>query len=278
MRPIDEQTILITGSTDGLGLETARALAERGAAVLLHGRSRERGEATLSELREQSGNEKIRFYLADLSSLAEVRRLAGALDRDTNRLDVLLNNAGVGGLVDREVSLDGYELHFAVNYLAPFLLTGLLLPLLGRSTPARVVNVSSIAQTPIDFSDVMLEEGYELNRAYEQSKLAQVMFTFELSERLRAEGKEGISTTALHPASLMDTKMVRGWFPEPLTTISEGVDALVRLAISPNLDGVTGCYFEGQNEKRADEQAYDGEARRRLWELSDELVAKESVR
>ena len=186
-----------------------------------------------------------------------------------DRLDVLVNNAGIGaGKRDemrREMSEDGYELHFAVNYLALFLLTGLLLPLLKDSTPSRIVNVASAGQSPIDFDDPMLERGYNWMRAYSQSKLAQTMFTFSLAERLEGAG---VAVNALHPASLMDTKIVSEWFGYTMGTVKEGAEAVERLALSPELDGVTGRYFDGQREARAEEQAYDPEARKKLWDLS----------
>ena len=150
MRPIADQVILITGSTDGLGKATARELAARGATVLLHGRVGERGEAALSEIRQATGNERLHLYLADFSSLPQVGRLADEIQADHDRLDLLINNAGIGGSRRRQESQDGYELCFAVNYLAPFLLTTLLLPLLRRSIPARIVNVASAGQAPID--------------------------------------------------------------------------------------------------------------------------------
>jgi NAD(P)-dependent dehydrogenase (short-subunit alcohol dehydrogenase family) len=203
-----------------------------------------------------------------------VRRLAAEVERDHERLDVLVNNAGIGGGRNgrREESADGHELRFAVNYLAPFLLTQLLLPLLERSAPARIVNVASAGQAPIDFDDVMLERGYGGMRAYAQSKLAQIMFTFELAERLRAEGA-GVTVNALHPASLMNTKMVYESFGYTMSTVEDGVEATLRLAISPELDGVSGRYFDRLREARPNRQARGPDARRRLWELSEQLVA-----
>jgi NAD(P)-dependent dehydrogenase (short-subunit alcohol dehydrogenase family) len=270
MRPVDQQTILITGSTDGLGRETARELVGRGATVMLHGRDPEKLEPVRTELAEAGGG-RVHGYVADFSSLAEVERLAEEVTRDTDHLHVLINNAGVGG-IDRGESRDGYELHMAVNHLAHFLLTGRLLPLLRESAPARVVNVASGAQTEVDFDDLFLERGYNPMRAYAQSKLAQVMFTFELAERL---GDNGVTVNALHPASLMDTNMVRDNFGSPMTGVAEGVEATARLAVSPELEGVTGRYFEGTGESRADAQAYAREARRRLWEESERLVGAE---
>jgi NAD(P)-dependent dehydrogenase (short-subunit alcohol dehydrogenase family) len=270
MDNLAEATILVTGATDGLGKHVAFELAAGGATVLLHGRSRKRLEATLEEAREGTGSEKLGFYLADLSSLGEVRTLAERVLTEQDRLNVLVNNAGVIAGERRE-SEDGYELTFAVNYLAHFLLTHLLLPLLRDSAPARVVNVASAGQSPIDFDDVMLERGYGGMKAYTQSKLAQVIFTFELAERL---GASGVTVNALHPASLMDTKMVLETFGRSMSTVEEGAEATVRLAASPELEGVTGRYFDGTREGRAERQAYDEEARKRLWDLSEELCGR----
>jgi NAD(P)-dependent dehydrogenase (short-subunit alcohol dehydrogenase family) len=270
MRDAAEATILVTGATDGLGKRVARELAAKGTTVLLHGRSPERLEATLEELRGQTSSQKVGSYLADLSSLAAVCDLADRILSEYDRLDVLVNNAGII-VQERKESEDGYELTFAVNYLSHFLLTSLLLPLLKGSAPARVVNVASAGQSPIDFDDPMLERGYDAMRAYSTSKLAQIMFTFELAERLSGTG---VSVNALHPASLMDTKMVQDTFGYTMSTVEEGTEAVVRLAASPELEGVTGRYFDGTREARADGQAYDKEARQRLWELSEELCGR----
>jgi NAD(P)-dependent dehydrogenase (short-subunit alcohol dehydrogenase family) len=270
MRDAAEATILVTGATDGLGKRVASALARRGATVLLHGRSPERLEATLEELRGQTSSQKVDSYLADLSSLGAVRDLADRILSEYDRLDMLVNNAGII-VQERKESEDGYELTFAVNYLSHFLLTRLLLPLLKGSAPARIVNVASAGQSPIDFDDPMLERGYDAMRAYSTSKLAQIMFTFELAERLSGTG---VSVNALHPASLMDTKMVLDTFGYTMSTVEEGTKAVVRLAVSPELEGVTGRYFEGTREARANRQAYDPLARDRLWVLSEELCRR----
>jgi NAD(P)-dependent dehydrogenase (short-subunit alcohol dehydrogenase family) len=269
-RVADERTILITGSTDGLGRETARALAGAGATVLIHGRAPERVQSTLDDLRASTGNDRLRTYVADLASLEQVRRLAGEVERDHPRLDVLVNNAGIGAGREqgRQLSADGHELTFAVNYLSHFLLTMLLLPLLERSTPARIVNVSSIGQQALDFDGVMLERGYEPFRAYCQSKLAQVMFTFDLAQRLEGSG---VTVNALHPATLMDTKMVRESYGRSMTSVQQGVEATLHLVSSPELEGESGRFFDGKRESRAEAQAYDRDARRRLWELSERL-------
>jgi NAD(P)-dependent dehydrogenase (short-subunit alcohol dehydrogenase family) len=265
-----EAAVLVTGATDGLGRSVAQGLAAKGATVLLHGRSPERLEATLEELRSQTGNEKVNSYLADLSSLDAARDLAERIFSEHDRLDVLVNNAGVISPERRE-SEDGYELTFAVNYLSHFLLTRLLLPLLKDSAPARIVNVASAGQSPVDFSNLMLERGYDAMKAYSMSKLAQVMFTFELAEHLRGTG---VIVNALHPASLMDTKMVQSTFGYSMSTVEEGTEAVVRLAISQEVDRVTGRYFDGKREARANRQAYDPQARHMLWALSEQLCGR----
>jgi NAD(P)-dependent dehydrogenase (short-subunit alcohol dehydrogenase family) len=270
MRPPDEQRILVTGATSGLGKEVARELAERGATVLVHGRSQPRVEAAIAEIAETSGSRRLVPLVADLASLAAVRGLAEEVAAENGRLDALVNNAGVG-MLERGESEDGYELTFAVNYLAPFLLTRLLLEVLRRSVPARVVNVASIGQAPVNFEDVMLEDGYDMTTAYSQSKLALVSFTFELAKRLRAEGETELTVTALHPATLMPTKLVFETVGRTVDTLEQGVAATLRLVIDPALDGVSGKYFNSMEEATANPQAYDENARVRLWELSERL-------
>jgi NAD(P)-dependent dehydrogenase (short-subunit alcohol dehydrogenase family) len=261
-------TILITGATDGLGRRVAGDLAHAGWTVLVHGRSRERAEATLAEI---GGGGRV--YVADLASLAEVRRLADEVLAREPRLDVLCNNAGIGfGSPDgaREVSADGLELRFAVNYLSHFLLTLRLLDRLRESAPARIVNVASAGQYPLDFADLQYERGWDGTKAYRKSKLAQVMFTFTLAERL---GDAGVTVTALHPATFMGTKMVVDAGIDPRSEIAQGARATERLIADPELAGVTGRYFNGLHEGQVDPQAHDPEARERLWELSERLVA-----
>ncbi|HSG48567.1 MAG TPA: SDR family NAD(P)-dependent oxidoreductase, partial [Longimicrobiales bacterium] len=226
-----QRVVLVTGSTGGLGREVARALAADGAHVILHGRSEGRAAELLQEIRA-GGTGSARFYRADFASLDQVRGLADAVLRDYPRLDALVNNAGIAliGDPERRLSEDGYELHLQVNYLAGYLLTRLLLPRLQESAPARIVNVSSIGQAPPDFDDLMLESGYDTGRAYGQSKLAQILFTFDLAESL---GDSGVSVNALHPATLMDTEMVRDAGVRPRATVEEGRDALLRLVVEP---------------------------------------------
>jgi NAD(P)-dependent dehydrogenase (short-subunit alcohol dehydrogenase family) len=265
------KNILITGSTDGVGRRVALALAGEGAKVLVHGRNSERAESLLEQIRGL-GKGSAEFYPADLSSLAEVRRLAAAVQRDHDRLDVLVNNAGIGsrsGGPQRRTSAEGYELRFAVNYLAGFLLTHQLLPLLMASAPARIVNVASAGQSPIDFDNVMLTRGYDGGRAYMQSKLAQVMFTFDLADDLEGSG---VTVNCLHPATYMDTTMVRDSGVTPLSTVDEGAASILNLVESPALERCTGLYFDRLREARANAQAYDASARERLRQLSLQLT------
>jgi NAD(P)-dependent dehydrogenase (short-subunit alcohol dehydrogenase family) len=271
----DPRIAVLTGATDGLGRALAARLVDDGATLILHGRDRARIDETVRELRERRPGARIFPYQADLASLAEAAELASSIQRDFTRLDILINNAGIGAGVDgapRQLSVDGYELRFAVNYLAGFALTAALLPLLETASSARIVNVASIGQSAIDFDDVMLAHGYEGRRAYTQSKLAQILFTFELAERLLAAGTTGVTVNAVHPSSLMPTKMVFESWGRTLSTIEQGVEAVHRLAMAPQFEVVSGRYFDVLEESRAKEQAYDPEARRRLWDLSEELI------
>jgi NAD(P)-dependent dehydrogenase (short-subunit alcohol dehydrogenase family) len=264
------KVILITGATDGLGQAVAVDAASAGATVLVHGRSPERIQATLERVGSASTGEPPRAYQADLASLAQVRELARAVTDGEQRLDVLVNNAGIGGNVpgggERQESEDGHELRFAVNYLAGYLLTRELIPLLEGSAPARIVNVSSAGQMPLDFDDVMLERDYSGTRAYCQSKLAQILFTVDLADELAGSG---VTATCLHPSTYMPTKMVQ----DPISTLEQGVEATMRLIADPALEGVSGRYYNVFEEARPDPQAQDPDARRRLRELSERLVA-----
>lgn len=260
------RTVVITGSTDGLGREVALRVANLGAHVIVHGRNQERGAAVVDEI-TRAGKGAARFYAADLASLAEVRQLAQTILRDTPRIDVLVNNAGVWNRGERQVSRDGHELHFAVNYLSGFLLTHMLLPRIVDSAPARIINVASTAQSPIDFADVMLERPGRAAQGYGQSKLAQILFTMDLAAELK--GRD-VTVVALHPATMMNTTMVQQSGLPARTTVDQGAEALLRLITATGLE--TGQYFNGLNPARANAQAYDLEARTRLRELSRRLA------
>jgi NAD(P)-dependent dehydrogenase (short-subunit alcohol dehydrogenase family) len=274
-RTPDQTVALVTGATDGLGRGVAERLAEMGMEVHVHGRSAEKLEAAAREITTATGNAKIHTHRADFASLAEVRALAdeiGALPA----LHLLINNAGIGsGLPDspdREESKDGLELRFAVNYLASFVLTTSLLPLLERSAPARIVMVASLGQASLDFDDPQLERSlYEGRRAYAQSKLAQISFANELAYRLP---DTEVTVNSLHPATFMPTKIVLDERGTSVDALDRGVDSTVRLATDPTLDAVTGRFFDRETEARAEDQAYDPDARRRLWDLSESLAAE----
>jgi NAD(P)-dependent dehydrogenase (short-subunit alcohol dehydrogenase family) len=256
MRPLDEQTILVTGSTDGHGRRVAEELVNRGARVLVHGRDPAKVERVTNEIGAEGG------LVADLAKLDDVRALADQIDE----MDTLVNNAGIV-VPERQESADGYELTFAVNYLSHFLLTALLLPKLRE--PGRIVNVSSIGQYELDFDDLQYERDFNGYYAYAKSKLAQILFTRELAERL---GDRDVTVNALHPATLMDTNMVLGPGGTPQSSVEEGVEATMRLIVDPSFDEVTGSFFNGTRDWRPDPQADDPEARRRLWEESERLA------
>jgi NAD(P)-dependent dehydrogenase (short-subunit alcohol dehydrogenase family) len=270
--PLAQQTILITGATDGLGRHLAAHLARSGARLLLHGRDAGRGADTLRAIHAATGNARLEFVQADFASLAEVRAMAARLASELERLDALVNNAGIGSggrVAPRALSRDGIELRFAVNYLAPYVLTRALLALLQRSAPARIVNVSSAGQQALDFDDLMLERGYSGWRAYCQSKLSQILFTFDLAAEMRGTG---VTVNCLHPSSLMPTKMVMQAYGHALSTIEQGVEATARLVADPALDKVTGRYFDVLREAKADPQAYDPAARRALRAATERMA------
>jgi len=261
----DQQVALITGSTSGLGRELALRLGSMGTHVIVHGRSRERGMEVVAAIERAGGS--ARFYAADLASLEQVRAFAQAVLDDYQKLDLLINNAGIAFGQERSVSQDGHELHFQVNYLSHFLLTQMLLPRIRESAPSRIVNVSSGAQQAIDFDDVMLEKNFTGGRAYAQSKLAQILHTFDLAEEL--DGTDVI-VNALHPATLMNTPMVLNAGVTPRATIEEGANAVMQLVTSPDIG--SGGYFTGLRPTRANAQAYDEQARARLKRLSEQLT------
>ena len=217
---------------------------------------------------ESEGIGNARFYAVDLASFEQVREFGETILRDYDRLDVLVNNAGFGRAPDeRMVTEDGHELRFQVNHLSHFLLTRMWLPRLRESAPSRIVNVSSGAQQPIDFDDVMIENDFSGGRAYAQSKLAQIMFTIDLAEEL--EGTDVI-VNSLHPATYMDTGMVRRAGLTPRATVGEGADAVMQLITSSDIG--SGGYFNRLRPARANAQAYDEEARNKLRELSERLT------
>jgi NAD(P)-dependent dehydrogenase (short-subunit alcohol dehydrogenase family) len=271
MAKMDGKTVLITGSTDGVGRYVAARLAATGARVLIHGRDEGRAKALADEIR-RDGHGDVVFYQADLLSLAGARQLAEAVLGNEKRLDLFINNAGIGSRTlgpERRTSADGHELRFAVNYLSGFLLAHLLLPLIKASAPSRIVNVASLGQHPVDFDDVMITKDYSGPRAYSQSKLSQIMFTIDLASELKGSG---VTVNSLHPATYMNTTMVREGGITPISTVEQGGEAILHLAVGDDVAGKSGLFFNGMQQSQANAQAYDEAARQRLRALSLELT------
>jgi NAD(P)-dependent dehydrogenase (short-subunit alcohol dehydrogenase family) len=279
-RPMAGKTVLITGGTSGIGKATAIGLAELGARVAITGRDAERAEAAAVVIRRATGNPAVDGFGADLSSQAEVRRLAERILDAYPRLDVLINNVG-GFWATRHITADGLEHTLALNHLAAFLLTDLLLDRLKASAPARVVTVSSNAQSlgMIDFDDLQGEHKYSGQTAYNQSKLASVMFTYELARRLEGTG---VTATVLHPG-VVNTgfgaedpsrifKVIVPFYRPFMKTPQQGAATSVYLASSPTVDGVTGKYFANRRVETSSKASYDLEAATRLWQVSAALV------
>jgi NAD(P)-dependent dehydrogenase (short-subunit alcohol dehydrogenase family) len=265
------KTVLITGSTDGVGRYVALQLAAQGANLLIHGRDAGRAKDVVDQI-ARGGKGKATFYQADLSSLADTRKLADSVKTDHGKLDIFISNAGIGSRnmgPQRRVSADGHELRFAVNYLSGFLLASALLPIIRAAAPARIVNVASLGQAPLDFDDVMLTRGYDGVRAYSQSKLSQIMFTIDLAEELKGTG---VTVNSLHPATYMNTTMVRAGGVTPMSTVEEGGAAILHLATGDDMEGRSGLFFNGMIESRANAQAYDAAARKKLRDLSLKLT------
>ena len=278
------KVVLITGGTSGIGKAAAKALAGMGAEVVVTGRNRQKGEGALQEIRSESGNNRVSLLLADLAAQAEVRRLAKEFRASHARLDVLVNNAGLYK-TRRTETPDGIEMTLAVNYLAPFLLTNLLLDLLKKSAPSRVINVSSEAERwgKIDLDDLQSERRYRGFPVYGKSKLANIMFTYELAERLRGTG---VTANCMHPGSVNTNmgKNERGVgmllfraFKPFMRSPKKGADTLVYLAASPDVQGRTGEYFIDREVAIPSKQAYDGTLREQLWEASEELTNLKSA-
>jgi len=270
---------LVTGATSGIGRVTARELARMDATVVAVGRNRQKGEETVAEIKRRSANDKVEFLQADLSSQESIRDLARTFTDKYDQLQVLVSNAG-GVFSKRETTVDGLEMTFALDHLAYFLLATLLLPVLERSAPARIINVSSGAQGTgkIDFDDLQGAKRYSGWRAYSQAKLANVLFTYELARRLQGTG---VTANCLHPGfvatgfaqnnsgalqALIKAGQVFAISPE------KGAETSVFLASSPLVEGVSGKYFANKKDKKSAKQSYDESAARRLWDVSAQLT------
>ena len=279
MSELEGKTVLVTGATAGIGRETALGLAKLGAHVVLVGRDEAKTKRVCDELRAATGNEKIDFLLADVSKLAEVRRLSAEFMSRFGTLTVLVNNVGLMNL-QREVSGDGFELTFAVNHLAPFLLTKLLLPALARGAPARIVNVSSDAHrgASLDFDNLQLEKGYSTFAAYGRSKLMNILFTRELARRVASQR---ITANALHPGMVASNFMKKPGFVGTVGNAfmsvfgispEKGARTSLFLAASPEVEGKSGRYYARSQESQPSRQAQDDEAARHLWDISEQLT------
>jgi NAD(P)-dependent dehydrogenase (short-subunit alcohol dehydrogenase family) len=259
-------TILITGATSGLGRYVAFELVRAGHVVLAHGRDPGRTERLVEELRTEGDAEA---FVADLASLAQVRELGAQVAGAHPDLDVLVNNAAVGAApgAGRELSADGHELRLAVNYLAVVVLSRTLLPVLRANAPARIVNVGSVGQAPVDFDDIEFRRGFDGYAAYRRTKFALAAHTFTLAEEL---ADTGVAVNVVHPATFMDTAMVREGGIQPLSTVADGAPGVLALATR---DLGTGGYFDGTRRARAHEGTYDEDVRKRLAAVTDQLLA-----
>lgn len=273
------KTVLITGGSDGIGKQAAKQLASMGAQVVVVGRSPAKTKAALEEIKLESGRKGVFSLIADLASLEQVRRLAVEFRQEYGKLDVLVNNAGTV-FMSRQESEEGYEKTFAVNHLSHFLLTDLLLDLLKAGSPSRVVTTSSGSHLngKIHFEDINLTRGYFIMKAYAQSKLANVMFTYELARRL--EGSK-VTANCLHPGMVntnigRDGNVVMRWIQTLIfsrgISVEEGAETLVYLASSPEAAGVTGKYFYKLKAVKTLEASYDEDAQQRLWAISEEMA------
>jgi retinol dehydrogenase 14 len=269
MMQLQNKTILITGSTDGIGKQTALELAKMGATVIVHGRDANRVKSTVEEIHRSVRSARLESAVADLSSLKQVRQMAEHIQSQFPRLDVLINNAGLY-MKTLVLSEDGYEMTFAVNHLAHFLLTNLLLALLKKSAPARIITVSSMVHTSakLDFQNLNAENHFEPYAAYALSKLGNVLFSNELAEHLKGTS---VTSNSLQPG-VIGTKMLRTAFNMSGASVKEGAATSVYLATSTDVEGISGKYFVSKHEAPAAPMTNDKDLRKRFWEKSKDLV------
>ena len=273
---LKDKICLVTGATSGIGLETAGSLAELGATVIITGRNEDIGKKVVSDIKNRTGNGFIELLIADFASQAEVRRLASEVKERYDRLDVLINNAGLYQ-PDHTLTADGVELTFAVNYLAPFLLTHELVDLLSKGAPSRVINMSSSfhVRGKINFDDINFTKDYSGMQAYMNTKLALLHFTYQMAENIQ---ELGITVNAVHPG-IVKTNLPRqrGFYSFllrllPFITAKKGAETSIYLASSPDVRDITGKYFVKKKPKETSEASYDMEVRKKLWELSSKLT------
>jgi len=267
---VENKTVLVTGATDGIGFETAKQLAEKGARVLLHGRSKEKGIQALKAITQSTCNGNVSLYLADFSSFEDIQRMADEIRRENDALHVLVNNAG-NFFKERTLNVQGIEMTFAVNHLAPFLLTNLLMDMMRASTPARVVMVASSTHKMIkemDFDDLQGEKGYDPFKAYALSKLGNILFAQALSERLAGSG---VTVNSLHPGVVATSLQKKSYDLEGISA-EEGAATSVMLANSLQAVEISGKYFQNSQERPPSELAMDKDLQSRFWRVSEELV------
>ncbi|MFX1250025.1 MAG: SDR family oxidoreductase [Promethearchaeota archaeon] len=272
-----EKICLVTGGTSGIGKVTAETLAEFGATVIITGRNYEAGTKIISQMREKTGNSSHKLLITDFASLEKVRQLVTTFKEDFDRLDVLVNNAGVS-LPKRFITDDGIEATFAINYFAPFLLTNLLLDVIKKSAPARIINVSSAMHrnAPLNLNDINSEKSYRWMQVYGSSKLASILFTYELAERLEGTG---VTVNAVHPGFVRTklnrsySKLIRGTMRlVPAISPKEGAATSIYLASSSEVEGVTGKYFVKKKATESSALSYDKDLQKKLWDLGIELT------
>jgi NAD(P)-dependent dehydrogenase (short-subunit alcohol dehydrogenase family) len=261
---------LVTGSTDGIGKETALELAGMGAHVLLHGRNAEKGQRALTEIRQKTGNDKVEFYLADLSSQRQIRELASRIIEEQDKLHVLINNAGVYTR-ERQLTEDGLETTFTINFLAPFLLTNLLLPLIKNSAPSRIIMVTSIVHenATVDWNNLQGEKSYDGYEAYALSKLALLSFTYRLARNLK---NTGVTVNCLHPG-VINTKLLRAGWGRGGASVKQGAETPVYLASSSTVENTTGKYFHNKQPVPSSPLSYDQTLQKKFWQLAEKLTS-----
>ena len=281
-QPLFDKICLVTGATAGIGRITATALAAHGSELVIHGRNQEKAEITVNQIKAETGNDQVSYLLADFSDLDQVRNLAAEFQEKFDHLHVLVNNAGA--FFNKRIPTSyGVEMTFLINHLAPFLLTNLLLETLKNSSPARIVNISSEGhrQGKIDFNDLGFEKGYFGMKAYGRSKLANILFTYELARHLEGTG---VTVNALHPGHIATDIWkndfgvmgpVLKWFMSRIAlSPEEGAENSIFLATSPEVEGIHGKYFIKNEPAQSSPTSYDEEIAHRLWKLSTELTSQ----
>jgi NAD(P)-dependent dehydrogenase (short-subunit alcohol dehydrogenase family) len=265
---IKNKIVLITGATDGIGRETAYQLAKKKAIIIIHGIDLSKLKKTADEIKKGTGNNNMDFIKGDLSSLNEIKEMSNRIKERYDKIDILINNGGLFSH-DKRLSVDGFELTFAVNYLSHFYLTFLLFDIIKKIPQARIINVSSMAHSSdLDFNNIQGEEKYSGYTAYSYSKLLNILFTFELAEKTK---NSGITVNCLHPG-VINTKLLREGWGLGGDSVSEGAKTTVYLASSNDVNGITGKYFTNSSVSEPAQISYDKEIRKKVWQLSEKLL------